>query len=200
MSEIIFDNNPKFADRRKDLSQPPQRHVWLPRYERIKMGSEDAIVAAISGSGVELILKLAQKCPEPYGILYVLLVAIKTRPRRYQLDGWLDYEALTEYFENYRRYFEGDGRHHIWVRCGDESLIVYDKHEILYLYGAVDLFRETLESLGYTEGEVRIDFAHSHYYNREYHADEVSIVESGEYMRFDLVPGQDYDEGDPRYS
>ncbi len=128
----------------------------------------------------------------------MLVVPRGARPGRYQLTEWLDRSSLMSYLERYRAYFEGDGRHDIWLKCADESLIVYDRHEILYLYGDLEGFIGVLEALGYRPGKVRVNFPHEHHYNGEFDNDQSSIVDSADYTHFDLVPGQDYQPDDPR--
>jgi len=182
---------PKFTDRQNDANARPGPHLWGPVYERVQSESGDRIVATVPGSGIDLILKLTEDTPGPYGILYVLVVPRKTTPGRYQLKEWLDRSSFVTYLERYRAYFEGDGRHHIWVNCGDESLVVYDRHETLFLYGDLEEFSGVLDDLGYSAGEVRIDFAHVHSYNEEFDDDELSIVNSDDYIYFDLVRSRD---------
>lgn len=190
---------PKFCEISRDADPAPVPHRWKPVYERVRLKNRDSVVAAIANSGIDLILKLTDQSSGPFGILYVLVVPRRTQPGRYQLKEWLDRVALVAYLETYRAYLEGDGRHHLWIKCGDNSLIVYDRHETIYLYGDLEEFCGLLDSLGYSEGEVRIDFPHEHNYNCEFDDEERSIADSDEYMRFDLVPGQDYERDDPRF-
>ncbi|MDR3692253.1 MAG: hypothetical protein P4L46_22920 [Fimbriimonas sp.] len=188
---------PKFWDLTRDGADPVS-HRWKPVYERVRTATDNTVVATVVGSGADLMLQLTENCPEPFAILYVLVVPRRTQPGRYQLKEWMDRESLVAYLERYRAYLEGDGRHNLWVKCGDDSLIVYDRHETLYLYGDLDGFIKVLEHVGYGPGEVRVDFPHEHHYNYEYDGDEQSIVNSGDYTRFDLVPGQDIERDDPR--
>jgi len=189
---------PKFADLTSEANPLPLPHQWKPLYERVQLKNKESIVVAVTGSGIDLILNLTEITPEPYGILYVLVVPCGSQSGRYQLKEWLDRSSLISYLERYRAFLEGDGRHNLWVKCGDDSLIVYDSHEVIYLYGDLDRFCTVLESLGYSQGEVRIDFPHEHHYNSEFDSEERSIADSADYTRFDLVAGQDFDANDPR--
>ena len=188
---------PKFSDITSDDADPVP-HLWTSVYERTKRKVRDCVVVAVASSGIDLVLKLTEICPETFGILYVLVVPRGAQSGRYQLKDWLDRASLGSYLEHYRAYFEGDGRHDIWVKPDDDSLIVYDRHEILYLYGDLDGFCGVLEKLGYRQGEVRVDFPHEHHYNFEFDNEQFSIVDSGDYIHFDLVPGQDYEIDDSR--
>ena len=185
---------PKFVD----MSSPGDL-FYLCR--TVGRGVSDRLVKKQGASGrgcsgrevglIWAILKLTEDGPEPYGILYVLLVPRGAEPGRYQLREWLDQSSLVAYLNRYRAYFEGDGRHHLWVNCDDQSLIVYDRHETLHLYGDLDRFCGVLESLGYAAGDVRTDFPHAHHFNSEFDDDQFSIVNSDDYIRYDLVPNQD---------
>ena len=191
---------PKFSVTPANADADEVRHIWPWIYGRVPMGSKEALLVGIANSGIDLILRLTADDPGPFGILYVLVVARPTKAGRYQLKNPLDSDAFQEYLERNRLYFEGDGRHHLWIRCGDGSLIVYDRHEMLYLYGDLNRFSEVLDSMGYSQGRVAVDFPHSHHYNQEFDLEEKSITESDEYMRFNLVPGVDYPRDDPRFS
>ena len=188
---------PKFSAVTSKGAQPSP-YVWQPLYERNESNGKHRLTVAVASSGIDLILKLVAVTPEPFGILYVLVVPRGTQPGRFQLKHWLDRGSLDSFLEQYRKYFEGDGRHDIWIKPDDDSLIVYDRHEILYLYGELDDFCRVLENQGYDEGNVRVDFAHEHHYNHEFDSEQFSIVDSGDYTRFDLVSGQDYESDDPR--
>lgn len=173
-------------------------HQWQPVYERFWLKDRECVVAAVVGSGIDLILKLTDNMPEPFGILYVLIVPRKATPGRYQMRGYIDRLSLVSYLNRYREYFEGDGRHDIWVKSGDDSLVVYDRHEVLYLYGDLDRFCGVLDNLEYRSKVFRVDFAHIHHYNEEFDNDQFSIVDSDDYIHFELVAGQDYEIDDPR--
>jgi hypothetical protein len=146
-------------------------HGWVEhKYGRVWQRKEDRLVAAPDDAQVELILKLAADLQEPFRVLYVLLV-----PRddsqdegRFELMEPLTRNELTSFARRYRELFENDGRHHLWVASAhDDATIVYDQHNVLYLYGPLTRFEKVLLDEGLSEGEVIFPSPHSHHYHEE---------------------------------
>lgn len=62
--------------------------------------------------------------------------------------------------------FERDGRHHVWLHSADGSgTLVYDRHDLVYAYGALEDFEAVLRRRGYGEGRVSLDRPHAHHYH-----------------------------------
>lgn len=149
---------------------------WVEhRYGRVweRKASETGkprIVAAPDDRQIDLILDLARLLQPPLRILYVLLV-----PRddgqdegRFEMTRALDYSELEAFLRRYRELFECDGRHHLWIASPDlDATIVYDQHNVLYLYGDLDAYASRLNDWGLREGQVEFPSPHSHHYHAE---------------------------------
>lgn len=140
------------------------------QYGRVWKREESRLVAAPDKGQVDLILRLADELQEPFRVLYVLLV-----PRddgqdegRFELAEPLGRAELRSFLRRYRELFEHDGRHHLWVASPvDDATVVYDQHNVLYLYGPLLRFENVLKEQGLSEGEVLLPSPHSHHYHEE---------------------------------
>jgi hypothetical protein len=63
----------------------------------------------------------------------------------------------VSYLERWRRTSRVTG-HDLRGKCGDESLIVYYRHEVVYLYSDLEGFCLVLEELGYEAGKSESTF------------------------------------------
>jgi hypothetical protein len=139
---------------------------------------------------VPLLLALARELPEPYVVLYVLLISRCGRPSgRYQSPE-LDAAALEQLFDDYRDYFENDGRHHVWI-MSPSGTIVYDQHDLIYAYGPLEAYERTLEAHGLRRGQARIPAPHGHQFNPQHDGDEERIFERWPWLRFPLAEDDD---------
>jgi hypothetical protein len=145
---------------------------WIEhQYGRVWERQEDRLVVAPDTGQVDLILDLAAEIQEPYRLLYVLLV-----PRddgqdegRFELNEPLDWRELGSFLHRYRELFENDGRHHLRISSpAEDATIVYDQHNVLYLYGAGARFERVLAGAGLSEGAVVFPSPHSHHYHEEH--------------------------------
>jgi hypothetical protein len=165
-------------------------NVWA---EEVTKGVERLIIAP-SKDHVPLILELCKAMPEPFGVLYVLVVPRSDRsPGRYQSPVPLSHTQLTDFLNRFRKYFESDGRHHLWIGAMDRSfLLVYDKHNVIYAYGPLQTFKEQLQRLGLEKSlEVRFPTPHIHNYNSDFDGDEGAVLD---YLTWKFFPLQETDE------
>jgi hypothetical protein len=133
---------------------------------------------------------------EPFGVLYVLLLSRKrvAEPGRYQSPVPLDRLVMESFFETFREFFEGDGRHHVWVTSlADESTIVYHHHNVLYAYGPLDRFEALADAHDLRRGEVRYPMPHMHSYLPDFDNEETRILEYWQWKRFPLQADDDPD-------
>jgi hypothetical protein len=149
------------------------------------------LVIAPAAGHVALMLALAEHLPEPFGVLYVLLVSrCGNEEGRYQGPFQMDRAWVHAFLSKYRTYLESDGRHHIWVESlpGD-GLLVYDNHNVIYAYGPIEQYVDTLRMKGFTEELVRFPEPHVHRYNQEFDRDETAILAHWEWKHFRLEDG-----------
>lgn len=120
------------------------------------------------------LLRLTACLPEPFYLLYVLIVPRgEAQPGRYQSPA-LTRADLSDFLGRYAEFLDGDGRAHLWVTSWDHphppaGTLVYDRHNLIYAYGPIGEYGATLSSMGLAEVD-RIDIPspHSHYYYEEY--------------------------------
>lgn len=153
----------------------------------------DRIVVGPSSRHVELMIRLAKELPEPFGILYVLLVSRNEHePARYQSPYPCQRDEMEAFLENFREFLERDGRHHIWVMSLPESsTLVYDQHNIIYAYGPLKQFREVLQKEGLERGAVSLPCPHSHNYNPQFDQDEQRLFDHWNWLKSPLMEGDD---------
>jgi len=152
------------------------------------------LVIAPSGRYVELLTRLTTVMPEPFGLLYVLLV-----PRaggengRYQSPAPINSAELEEFLWQYQELIERDARHHLWIMSVDNScLLVYDNHDVIYAYGPLAEFEDILRSNGLTQCEaVSFPAPHTHRYNVEFDQQARDIMKHWEWIRFPLQESDD---------
>jgi hypothetical protein len=153
-----------------------------------KTSGPDRLVIAASKSQIDLMVELCSLVPEPYFVLYVLVVPRSdSSPGRYQSPDPLSRADLSVFANRFREYFECDGRHDLWIGAPDHAfLLVYDRHNVIYAYGPLDVVEERLRLRGIREvTDVAFPDPHAHNYNSEFDADEASILE---YMHWKFSP------------
>jgi hypothetical protein len=134
------------------------------------------LVIGAARKAVELMWDLVSTLPPPYGVLYVLLKPIAgAAPGRYQSPPLERLEVLT-CLARYRSFFEGDGRHHVWLSSPGQGHVVYDQHDVLYAYGAIEHFEDILQRSGLRAGEVEFPGEHAHAYHHEYDTVQTALL------------------------
>jgi hypothetical protein len=144
-----------------------------------KTTGPERLVIAPRKRHMKVLWALIEKMPEPFDVLYVFLVPRTDRPAgRYQSPYSISRDRLAAFLNRFEQYFEGDGRHDIWVYSAtDSSLLVYDQHNINYAYSPLDAFKEILTLYG-LQPVTRIDFPapYTHHYNKEFDADQDALL------------------------
>jgi hypothetical protein len=155
-------------------------------------GGSRLVIAPAAGHDV-LLGELAEVIRGPYYLLYVLLVSRLGREEgRYQSPEPMSLADLRLFLTAYGPFLASDGRHHFWIGAPDNSgLLVYDQHDVIYAYGALEEFERLLLGKGFTRREVRFPAPHTHHYHPENDAAEDRLFAALEWTRFPL---QDQDE------
>jgi hypothetical protein len=172
-----------------------ESEAWYPYDDRWSLqrttGPERLVVAPAPGHHVDVLLDLARRLREPFGILYVLVVPrtgehLEGRYQSPHPTSRADTEAFVQHF---RDYFEGDARHHLWLTSlPDAATLVYDHHDVIYAYGPLDQYRAVLANRGFRESPVAIPNPHHHRYNEEFDATEGTLLAYWEWRHFPLQP------------
>jgi hypothetical protein len=176
----------KFGAREGDNWVPfAYPNVW----QQEKTTGPDRLVIAPASGQIELLRKLLGILPEPFGILYVLLVPRgDVEPGRYQSPTPASRAEVDAVLTRFSDYLENDGRHHLWVMSlPAAATLVYDNHNVLYAYGLLEDFKAVLRQNGLHEDEVQIPSSHSHNYNVEYDRTENDMMALWEWRYFPLA-------------
>jgi hypothetical protein len=172
-------------------------HEYGDVYFEQPCGDGRRLVIGPSANPVALLAELAGELQgNPWFVLYVLLVPRQgnREPGRYQSRPFESHAALTSFLQSFRAFFEGDGRHHVWVgSAANDGLLVYDQHNVLFAYGPVDRFKSVLMSHGFREREFWFPCPHSHAYMPENDSEEERLMAAIEWQRFPLQPGDEWD-------
>ena len=93
-------------------------------------------------------LDILKSFEPPYWCLYVLVVPRnENETGRYQCPYPMSYEEISEFVNKYKNLLETDGRHHFWVgSVSTKQLMVYDRHNIIYIYDEITKMAEYLKS------------------------------------------------------
>jgi len=148
---------------------------------------------APSARHIDLLLALSDALPEPFFILYVLLIPHdKTREGRYQSLRAFNRAELREFFTRFGEFFEEDGRHHVWICSGtDRSLLVYDKHNYITAYGPLEQYKGACVQNGLEERSFSVPVPHVHMYPPQYRSTLESLMNSLPWTYSDLKLEED---------
>jgi hypothetical protein len=159
--------------------------IWdveeTPAYERL--------VIAPSSNQIDLLLELTRILPEPFGILYVLIVSRANRGiGRYQNPQPASRTEMESFLKDFQHFFENDARHHIWIASlPGSSTLVYDNHNVIYAYGELEKFKRVLDARALSRGEVMFPVPHTHNYNPMFDAEENRVLSYWEWKQFPLA-------------
>jgi hypothetical protein len=147
-----------------------------------------------TNSHAALMSKLQECVPEPFRLLYVLVVprSETLEPARYEAPHQLSRAEVLDFLLEFTEYLEFDGRHHLWVANPDHGTIVYDRHNVLYAYGPLACFAKVAKTHGLRESEFEIPTLHWHAYHSEYDAMQDRLLGKWEWI---VKPLRASDEG-----
>ncbi len=174
--------------------EEPQRYEYPNVWSREKTTGPDRLIIAPSTDHISLIVELSRVMTEPFGFLYVLTVprGQGVAARHQSLEPVIRQDSI-EFLSRFKQFFEGDGRHHIWMKSSSSSdQLVYDNHNVIYAYGQLPAFEEILSQRGKEKVEsVRFPMPHIHYYNSEFDEDERDLLCYWQWKQFPLHDSDD---------
>ena len=137
---------------------------------------------------VLLLADLARALPEPFGILYVLVVSRAGHDEaRYQCPAPVDRGQALAFLDAYRDFLEHDGRHNIWLMSlPSKTTLVYDRHQLIHAYGDLASIEQAAAPRGLVEGEVDIPVPHAHQYHDAYDQAGHAIISHWQWRAFPL--------------
>jgi hypothetical protein len=163
-----------------------------PKYEK-----EYAIIEKAAGSKliitppkkqVKMMLDLFRKNKNhKYSLLYFL-----TYSGKYQSVNPITWDELETFCKKYTDYLETDGRHNFGIVDNDtKDTVIYDHHNILYVYGNLKEKIEILEKKGYKKVEkITIQKPHGHYFYSENNDTEDELIKNNDWI-FTPIKNQD---------
>jgi hypothetical protein len=144
------------------------------------------------GDTATLFRLLATGFAPPYFLLYVLHTPRgQVEPGRYQ-SGALTLEELKSFIAVFADFLSGDGRHDLWLSApNDGAQVVWDRHDVFFVYGRLGGIEALLRSRGYQEGRARVLEPHAHHYHAEFDDAERRLVGYYEWLLKPLQPSDE---------
>jgi len=129
----------------------------------------------------------------PYLVLYVALDDFAGyEAGRYESPAIDDFEDLRYFLFQFQEFFEDDARHNLWIYAPTaKQQIIYDRHEILYLYGDDGRILSMLLERGFSHARPQLPAPHCHHYHHEFTSTHEELMESWDWYRKPLQPGDD---------
>lgn len=163
---------------------------WRPAELALRFQRQQGrIRATLPLHATPLIQDLIEVLPAPYFVLYILHTPRgEADAGRYQSPA-LDSAQLHEFLSRFSEYLSGDGRFDIWVHSPEEqATLVWDRHNIMFVYGPLDKFIPVLDGAGYEEGFDQLPAPHSPHYRPEFDALAAELIQSMNWRQSDLQP------------
>ncbi|MDE1895777.1 MAG: hypothetical protein KGH91_01750 [Rhodospirillales bacterium] len=86
---------------------------------------------------------------------------------RYQSNS-IDHADFANFLSCFEDFFQSDSRFDLWAHSpADRATIVWDRHDLIHVYGIVEHAVTALRGLGFQQGCPIINFVHQHYYHHE---------------------------------
>jgi hypothetical protein len=158
-------------------------HTFQQEKDRLRIGArEDHAV---------LLWKLAREIPPPYYMLFLLHTSrCDHRLGRY-VSPALTWSALIGFLGDFGEFLADDSRHDLWIRSEDsDTLLIWDRHNLIFAYGPLADFRRVLLDSGLTEDEVEFPIPHTHHYHPAYDDAERLVLR---YWNWSYSPLEDVD-------
>lgn len=136
-----------------------------------------------------LLFKLVEGLRPPFQLFYVLHTPRgEGEAGRYQ-SPTLSRTQTQDFLRRFEAYFLADARYDLWVRSASSGdVIVWDRHNDLYVYGGLDDIAERLMQLGFQEGLPPSIGTHQHHYRGEFDREAAEVLNSFNWHRTPLRP------------
>lgn len=150
---------------------------------RLRVGLNQAQDAAVA--------TLARTLRGPFRLLYVLHTTRTSAALGRYESPELTSADLESFFSEFGRFLCGDSRHDLWVRSHvDDATIVFDRHDLIFAYGPLELFERKLKSAGARQGEPAVLGAHVHHYHPDWDDAERGVLRRFEWRFTPLLPSE----------
>lgn len=152
----------------------------------------DRFLATAGPAPITDLLRLVRGLEAEVWILIVLVVEYPGRePGRYA-SPMIPWQELESCLLKYAPLIENDGRMCLWICEANQNWkVIYDRHELFYLYGDAEWFRDRLHVQGFQEGELKLFGPHYHSYLREYDAMADALLGRWDFQHTELLDGDE---------
>lgn len=166
-----------------DIRYPEQNTWTLQQHSDL-----ERLIISPSDNNVNILLELSQCLPEPFGILYILLVPrVTENTGRFQNPSPSNRDEMESFILHFSEFIEKDGRHELWlISLPISATLVYDRHNVIYAYGPISDFIDILKKKGFTEGKFESIPTHTHYYHSEFDKKELELMSYWDWIYFPL--------------
>jgi len=170
-------------------------HDYGNIYEVERTNNAKRLKIGVSKNQISLLLKLIDGLTPPYFILYVLVVSrLKNEYGRYQSPLLESKLEVVNFLLDFKEYLETDARHHIWIGTVNKNgSLIFDQHNVIYAYGPIKAFKQTLKKLKFKEEEFSFPAPHCHHFHDSNDVFEEDILNYWEWSLFPLENNDEYD-------
>ena len=168
--------------------------AWLPfqygnTFVREEVDGAPRLRIGARGGHAQLLLHCAARLTPPYALLYVLHTSRGgAQLGRYQSPP-LDGPELEAFLQRFGAFLAGDARHDLWLHSlPDDVTLVWDRHDLVFAYGALSALTEVLEAGGLREGWPEVPVPHVHHYHAEWDRAERELLQALDWDHWPLEP------------
>jgi hypothetical protein len=171
-----------------DDQEQPYYHPEI--YAREETTGPQRLVIAPTQHHVQWLRRLSEGWEEGFFLLYVLLHPRSGRQAgRYQSPAPLPREEVERFLMTFGHFLETDGRHHLWLgSTRSEGTLVYDQHNLIYAYGALEGYERRLREGAFHEAPVTLPSPHTHHLHATHDAQEEALFAWWSWTWYPLQP------------
>jgi len=173
----------------------PVEFKYKNEYTAEKIDEVIRFIVTSNDNYIDLMLDLIKDEDDcDYSILYILVVPrCDNKEGRYEIEKSIKWTELKAFCDKYKNFLQKDGRHNFWIvnhNTGD--LIVYDRHNVLYVYENLIYKMKILEDHGYKNvKKIFFPHPHSHHYNEENDKFENDLIKTNKWIFSPLQEGDE---------
>lgn len=128
----------------------------------------------------------------PYFLLYVRHTLRGAGALGRFQSGALSPDDLREFLAVFADFLSGDGRHDLWLSAPNSGAqVVWDRHDVFYVYGRLEPVEALLRDRGFQEGEAGIPSPHAHNYHPEFDDAERRLLDYYDWLQSPLQPADE---------
>ena len=154
----------------------------------------ERLTVGVAEHGSQLLRALISDWEAQFWLLYVLILSRcgAHEEGRYQSPNLIPRAEVDAFLVRFGEFLDADARHNLWIGAENGvDQIIYDRHNLLYIYGRLDPLEQVLRSAGFTSGSVLIPSPHQHFYRTDLDLVEDDVLDEMAWVRSDLRDGDD---------